>query len=217
MAPTRAALVVAAQLAQSRGNDYSASFWQGLDSFRCLEARLALAQEVVVFDLAQQLSLSTEPDIFDEDRTVTTEWRKLFLVRLETLSAQIQRITEIGTIALSGDLGEGKGSVASRFRKAERLIAQSTDDAQKLRYAEQVVKLRDRVLTMKLPDDDCLFDWIVTLKQRLWRVCQAWRALSEEEQDELRKAYKWKVDPEYEEAFFWSLDIDHQLFSDLGV
>lgn len=217
MTPTRAALVVAAQLAQSRGNEYSTSFWQGLDSFRRLEARLALAQEVVVFDLAQQLSLSTEPDIFDEDRVVTSEWRKLFLVRLETLSAEIARITEIGTIALSGDLGEGKGSVVNRFRKAERLIEQSTDDAQKLRYAEQVVKLRDRVLKMKLPDADCLFDWIVTLKRQLWRVCQAWHALSKEEQDELRKAYKWKVDPEYEEAFFWSLDIDHQLFSDLGV
>jgi len=215
VAPTKAALIVAAQLARERGDEYSTSFWRGLDSFRRYEARLALAKEAVVNDLATQMDFAG--DLFDEGRETTTEWRKLFVGRYVTLSEQIKRITEIGGIALSGDLHEGKGSVASRFRKADALIAKSTDKAQQLRYAEQAAQLRTRLLTAKLPDGETLEGWVAYLHRQLWRVCQAWRALSEVEQAELRAHHKWKVDPEYEEAFFWSLDIDHQLFSDLGA
>lgn len=211
----RAVMLVAASIAKQRSGQrkYADLLWQSCHSYKQLMARAAIGKEAAVEMVASEFAAG-EP--FDD-------WPGVFEKRLTVLANMIAYVAFVAGPALDGDLHEGKGSVRERLRKADALIEGAKDAAQKLRYARQVEELRRKFLMTDLPVMDGhpypnLATLVADLQRELWRVHQAWQALSPAQQARIEREHPaWVATPEHELAWFYGLDIDHQLFADLGV
>lgn len=144
----------------------------------------------------------------------------VFERRATIVAEKIARLLAVGTIALDGDLGEGKGTVRERLRRAEQLMDGAKDAAQRERYAAQMEALRGRMLDVPLPHeykDVSLRAMVKDLELWLHRQADAYRAMAVADRTAACVARGWACAPDFPNAWLASLPVDQQTLRDLGM
>ena len=150
--------------------------------------------------------------------------RDVFDRRLAVCMGHIEDFTRFANTVLDSDIGEGKGSVRDRSRRADALLAGAKDEAQYARYQAQTDALRQRALAYDDGDETTLGHARDKLLLSLARVAHAYSALPPEERDAVTT---YRLDgagevgggqqPGTRDWLYALPDIDTQIFIDLGV